>query len=63
MEIVGIVIALIGALFVLLHARLRQLSIIATIGWALGTFFLLVIALPLYLLFHGPEPKPQDGEG
>ena len=62
MEVVGIVIAVIGALFVLFHARFRQLSMWAAIGWALGTFFLLIIALPIYLLIHGPEPKRQDGE-
>ena len=61
MEIVGIVVAVIGALFVLFHARIRQLSVIAAIGWAVGTFLLLVVVLPVYLLLHGPEPKQQDG--
>ncbi len=60
MELVGIVIAVIAALFVLFHARVRQLSLRAAIGWALATFFLLIIAFPVYLLIHGPEPKRQD---
>ncbi|MEM7042083.1 MAG: hypothetical protein AAF543_04650 [Pseudomonadota bacterium] len=62
MELVGIVIAVIAALFVLFHARIRQLSLWAAIGWALGTFFLLIIALPIYLLIHGPEPKREEGD-
>lgn len=56
MEVVGIVVAVFGAVFVLLHARIRQLSIWVATGWALCTFFLLIIALPIYLLVHGPEP-------
>ncbi|NJO36741.1 MAG: hypothetical protein HC871_02820 [Rhizobiales bacterium] len=63
MEIVGIVIAIIGALFVLFHARLRQLSMWAAVGWALSTFLLLIIALPIYLLIHGPEPRQRDENG
>ena len=62
MEVVGIVIAVIAALFVLLHARIRQLSLWAAAAWALGTFFLLIIILPVYLLIHGPEPKEQHEE-
>lgn len=62
MEIVGIVIAVIGALFVLFHARIRQLPFVTAIGWALGTFLLLVVVLPVYLLLHGPEPKQQNGQ-
>ncbi|MGI9421075.1 MAG: hypothetical protein ACR2RA_24890 [Geminicoccaceae bacterium] len=60
MELVGIVIAVIAALFVLFHARIRQLPLFAAIGWALGTFLLLIIVLPVYLLIHGPEPKRQN---
>lgn len=63
MELVGIVIAVIAALFVLLHARIRQLSLWAAIGWSIGTFLFLIIALPVYLLIHGPEPKPQESNG
>jgi len=62
LEIVGIVIALIAALFILFHARIRQLPLWVAIGWALGTFFLLIITLPIYLLIHGPEPKRQEGD-
>ena len=62
MEVVGIVIAVIAALFVLVHARIRRLSLWAAIGWSIGTFFLLIIALPVYLLIHGPEPKRQEGD-
>ena len=62
MEIVGIVIAVVAALFVLLHARLRDLSIGAAIIWALATFLFLIIILPVYLLVHGTEPKPQEPE-
>lgn len=61
MEIVGIVVAVFGAFFVLFHARIRQLSIWAAIAWALCTFFLLIIALPIYLLVHGPEPERRNG--
>ena len=63
MEIVGIVIAMIAALFVLFHARIRQLPLRTAVGWALGTFFLLIIALPVYLLIHGPEPRRQEADG
>lgn len=60
MEIVGIVIAVIAAAFVLFHALIRQLPILAAFLWALATFLLMIIALPLYLLIHGPEPKRDD---
>ena len=63
LELVGIVIAVIAALFVLFHARIRQLSLWAAIGWAIGTFFLLIIVLPVYLLIHGPEPKQDEADG
>jgi len=63
LEIVGIVIAVIGALFVLFHARIRNLSVGTAVGWALGTFFLLIVALPVYLLIHGREPKHRENEG
>ena len=62
MEVVGIVIAVIAALFVLFHARFRQLPVWAAVGWALGTFLLLIIVLPVYLLVHGPEPKREESE-
>ena len=62
MEVVGIVIAVIAALFVLFHARIRQLPLWAAIGWSVGTFLLLIIALPVYLLIHGPEPKRQESD-
>lgn len=60
MEIVGIVIAVIAALFVLIHARIRQLPIWSAVAWAVATFLFLIIALPIYLLIHGPEPKPEE---
>ena len=63
MEVVGIVIAVIAALFVLFHARIRRMSLWAAIGWSVGTFFLLIIVLPVYLLIHGPEPKRQESDG
>ena len=63
MEVVGIVIAVIAALFVLFHARIRRMSLWAAIGWSVGTFLLLIIVLPVYLLIHGPEPKRQESDG
>lgn len=62
MEIVGIVIAVIAALFVLIHARVRQLPIGSAVAWAVATFLFLIIALPIYLLIHGPEPKAEEDE-
>lgn len=63
LEIVGIVVATIGALFVLFHARFRHLSIWAALAWALSTFLFLIVMLPVYLLVHGPEPKQRDEAG
>ena len=62
MEVVGIVIAVIAALFVLFHARIRQLPLWMAASWALATFLLFVVMLPIYLLVHGPEPKRQNGD-
>lgn len=63
MEIVGIVLAAIAALFVLIHARIRRLPLLKSAVWAFGTLLLLIIVLPIYLLIHGPEPKREHGEG
>jgi 4-amino-4-deoxy-L-arabinose transferase-like glycosyltransferase len=60
LEIIGIAIAIIAALFVLIHARMRQLPFWSIVGWVAGTFLLLIIVLPIYLLIHGPRPKPND---
>jgi ABC-type amino acid transport system permease subunit len=62
LEIVGIVIAIIGALFVLFHARIRQLPTGVAVGWALCTFLLLIVVLPIYLLIHGREPRRGNEE-
>lgn len=63
MELVGILIALIAALLVFLHAWIRQVPVWAALLWALGTFFLLIIVLPIYLLVRpkGPDPEGEDG--
>ena len=62
MDVFGIIIAVIAALCVLFHARIRHLPFWAAIVWAFGTFFFLIIVLPVYILVHGPEPKPRDGD-
>ncbi|MEM8949152.1 MAG: hypothetical protein AAGA21_13875 [Pseudomonadota bacterium] len=62
LELVGIVIAVIAALFVLFHARFRQLSLLAAICWSVCTFLLFIIVFPVYLLIHGPEPKRQEND-
>ena len=62
MEIVGIVIAVLAALFVLVHARIRLLSPWATAGWTVGTFLLLIVVFPLYLVMHGREPERPEEE-
>ena len=50
----GFIIPLIIAIFVYQDAEKRGMS---GIGWALGTFLLCIIFLPLYLIMR----KPVDG--
>lgn len=60
MEIVGILIALFAAFFVGVHAWVRRVPIWAAILWALGTFFFLIIVLPIYLLVRPKGPDDVD---
>ena len=60
MELVGIVIAVMAALFVLVHARIRRLPLWQAAIWSIGTFLLLIVVLPVYLLVHGREPRQQE---
>ena len=48
LEFVGFFLALAAALFVLIHARMRQLPFWSIIGWVLGTFLLMIVVLPIY---------------
>ncbi|MEM9439570.1 MAG: hypothetical protein AAGA73_03915 [Pseudomonadota bacterium] len=57
MEIVGFLLAIAAALFVLIHARTRHLPFWSIVGWVVGTFLLMIVVLPIYLLIHGPAPK------
>jgi hypothetical protein len=60
LELVGIVIAVIAALFVGVHAWIRDLSGWAILGWTLGTFLLFIVVLPLYLFLHWKEPTREE---
>lgn len=60
MEILGIILATIAALFVLVHSRIRRLPLWASAAWTLGTFLFLIIVLPIYFLIHGRKPKRED---
>lgn len=60
MELVGILIATLAAIFVFFHAWVRQVPIWAALLWALGTFLLLIIVLPIYLLVRPKGPDPSD---
>lgn len=61
MELVGILIAVFAALFVFFHAWVRRVPVWAALLWALGTFLLLIVILPIYLLVRpqGPEPGSE----
>jgi len=60
MELIGILIALIAAIVVFLHAWVRQVPIWAALLWALGTFLFLIVVLPIYLLIRPTGPDPED---
>ena len=62
MELIGILIALIAAIFVFLHAWVRQVPIWAALLWALGTFLFFIIVLPVYLLIRPRGPDPEDAD-
>jgi hypothetical protein len=62
MELIGIVIALIAAIFVFFHAWIRQVPIWAALLWALGTFLFLIIVLPIYLLVRPKGRDRDDGD-
>jgi uncharacterized membrane protein len=53
--LIGLIIPLIAAIFVYQDAEKRGMS---GIGWALGTFFLCIIFLPLYLIMRKPVINP-----
>ena len=62
MELVGILIAVIAAVFVFLHAWIRQVPIWAALLWAVGTFFFLIIVLPIYLFVRPKGPNREDAD-
>jgi hypothetical protein len=51
-QLVGLAIALILAIWVYNDAQGRGMN---AIGWAIGTFFLCIIFLPLYLIMRKPK--------
>ena len=48
---VGLVIAIVAAVWVASDARKRGMN---SVGWAIGTFLLLILFLPLYLILRKP---------
>lgn len=62
MELVGILIATLAAIFVFFHAWVRQVPIWAAVLWALGTFLLLIVVLPIYLLVRPKGLDPVDDD-
>lgn len=62
MELIGILIALIAAFFVFFHAWVRQVSIWAALLWAIGTFLLLIVVLPIYLVVRPKGPDRRSDE-
>ncbi len=61
MELVGIIIAVIAAIFVFFHAWIRQVPIWAALLWSLGTFLILIVVLPIYLLVRpGERERDED---
>ncbi len=62
MELIGILIALIAAISVFLHAWIRQVPVWAALLWAVGTFLLFIIVLPIYLLIRPKGPDPDDAD-
>ena len=57
MELFGILIALFAAMFVFVHAWLRNVPVWQALLWAFGTFFFLIIVLPIYIVMR---PKGED---
>ncbi|MGH1481600.1 MAG: hypothetical protein ACRBM6_23200 [Geminicoccales bacterium] len=62
MELVGILIAILAAIFVFFHAWIRRVPVWAAFLWALGTFLFLIIILPIYLLIRPKGPERDDDD-
>lgn len=62
MELIGVVIAIIAAGFVLVHARMRQLPFWSIVGWVTGTFLLMIVVLPIYFFVHVLKPRNDRDE-
>ena len=63
MELIGIFIALFAALFVFLHAWVRHVPIWRVLLWAIGTFLLLIVVFPIYLLVRPKGPDRYADQG
>jgi len=56
MPVIGFILGLIAAIWVAKDAKMRGMS---SLGWGIGTFLVLVVFLPLYLLIRKPlQPEP-----
>ncbi len=62
LEVIGVIIAIISALFVLVHARMRQLPFWSIVGWVAGTFLLMIVVLPIYFFVHVLKPRNDRDE-
>ena len=60
MAALGILIALGVAIWVYRDARDRGLSLIDSLGFAIGVFALMIIVLPLYLMNRPPKKVPKE---
>ncbi len=60
---IGLLLAGFAAYWVFTDAKSRGNSTTYCALWALGTFFFLIICLPLYLLFGRKAPKREEPAG
>jgi hypothetical protein len=56
----GLLVALAAAAWVLYDGHRRGLTWVKAIFWALATFLVLIIFLPLWLYMRPPLPRPDD---
>lgn len=60
MQLIGFLIALGAGIWVFNDAQKRSYSTLSALLWAIGTFLLLIVFLPLYLISRSRKEKNMD---
>lgn len=60
MRILGLFIAAGVAIWVYMDAKNRGYKTISAVGWMLGTFFMMIVFLPLYLILRSRQSRQVE---